>query len=94
MNTPPNRTVPRSKQTPATAKAAGVTSVTPVSDVPSSGFQYSRGRFEELVDAALSHAKKLGASDAGADASEGCGLSVSVRKGELENVERDRKSVV
>jgi PmbA protein len=90
MNTPPNRTVPRSKQTPATAKAARVTAVTPVSDVPSSGFQYSRGRFEELVDAALSHAKKLGASDAGADASEGCGLSVSVRKGELENVERNR----
>jgi PmbA protein len=46
--------------------------------------------FEELVDTALSHAKKLGASDAAAEASEGCGLSVSVRKGELENVERNR----
>jgi len=57
---------------------------------PSSGFQYSRGQFEELVDAALAHAKKLGATDAGADASEGSGLSVSVRKGELENVERNR----
>ena len=55
-----------------------------------SGFSYSRAYFEELVDAALAHARKLGASDAGAEASEGCGLSVSVRKGELENVERNR----
>jgi len=54
------------------------------------GFSYSRPYFEELVDAALAHAKKLGATDAGAEASEGCGLSVSVRKGELENVERNR----
>ena len=36
------------------------------------------------------HAKKLGATDAGAEVSEGCGLSVSVRNGELENVERNR----
>ena len=55
-----------------------------------SGFSYSRPFFEDLVDAALSHAKKIGATDAGAEASEGCGLSVSVRKGELENVERNR----
>jgi hypothetical protein len=34
--------------------------------------------------------QKLGATDAGAEASEGCGLSVSVRKGELETVERNR----
>jgi PmbA protein len=54
------------------------------------GFAYSRAEFEELVDTALAHAKKVGATDAGAEASEGCGLSVSVRKGELENVERNR----
>src|SRR6187431_3533251 len=54
------------------------------------GFSYSRAYFEELVDSALAHAKKLGASDAGAEVSEGVGLSVSVRKGELENVERNR----
>jgi len=54
------------------------------------GFSYSRAQFEELVDRALAHAKKLGATDAAAEASEGCGLSVSVRKGELENVERNR----
>jgi PmbA protein len=57
---------------------------------PGSGFSYSRAQFEELVDLALSHARKLGATDAGAEASEGCGLSVSVRKGELETVERNR----
>jgi PmbA protein len=59
-------------------------------DQPAPGFSFSRAQFEELVDAALAHAKKLGATDAGAEASEGCGLSVSVRKGELENVERNR----
>ena len=67
----------KTKPTPAAAQAA-------------EGFSYSRPFFEELVDTALAHAKKLGASDAAAEASEGCGLSVSVRKGELENVERNR----
>src|SRR5690606_37426629 len=57
---------------------------------PLSGFQYSRAQFEELVDLALSHASQLGAVDAAAEVSEGAGLSVSVRKGELENVERNR----
>ncbi|MGA8785623.1 MAG: metalloprotease PmbA [Polaromonas sp.] len=57
---------------------------------PEAGFSYHRDFFEELVDTALGHAKKLGASDAAAEASEGCGLSVSVRKGELESVERNR----
>ena len=54
------------------------------------GFSYTRAHFESLVDHALAHALKLGASDAGAEASEGCGLSVSVRKGTLETVERNR----
>jgi PmbA protein len=63
---------------------------TPVSPAPDRGFAYSKAYFEDLVDTALAHAKKIGASDAGAEASEGCGLSVSVRKGEIENVERNR----
>ncbi|ARU05383.1 metalloprotease PmbA [Comamonas serinivorans] len=54
------------------------------------GFSFSRDFFESLVDHALQHAKKLGATAAGAEASEGCGLSVGVRKGELESVERNR----
>ncbi len=57
---------------------------------PLPGFSYSRAFFEELVDTALAHAAKLGATDAGAEASEGAGLSVSVRLGELETVERNR----
>ena len=57
---------------------------------PLQGFSYSRAKFEELVDTALTHAKKLGATDAGAEASEGTGLSVSARMGKLENVERNR----
>jgi PmbA protein len=65
-------------------------SATAVAQRADSGFAYSRTFFEGLADSALAHARKLGASDAGAEASEGCGLSVSVRKGELENVERNR----
>ncbi len=55
-----------------------------------SGFAYTLPYFESLVDMALAEAKKAGATDAGAEVSEGCGLSVSVRNGELENVERNR----
>jgi PmbA protein len=57
---------------------------------PVHGFSYERATFEQLVDDALAHAKSLGASDAGVEVSEGAGLSVSVRKGEIENVERNR----
>jgi PmbA protein len=32
------------------------------------GFSYSRNYFEGLVDSALKHAKKIGATDAGAEA--------------------------
>lgn len=55
-----------------------------------SGFAYSREQFHQLVEDALAFAKSLGASDAGVEVSEGVGLSVSVRKGEVENVERNR----
>ena len=61
-----------------------------MTSAPADGFAYSRAFFEDLVDQALAHARRLGASAAGAEASEGCGLSVSVRMGELENVERNR----
>lgn len=54
------------------------------------GFSYARADFEQLVEDALAFAKTLGASDAGVEISEGTGLSVSVRKGEIENVERNR----
>jgi PmbA protein len=56
----------------------------------SSSFAYSAEHFQELVEEALAYARGLGASDAGAEVSEGVGLSVSVRKGEVENIERNR----
>lgn len=57
---------------------------------PLAGFSYSRAFFEDLVDTALAHGKRLGASDVAAEVSEGTGLSVGVRKGELETVEQNR----
>lgn len=54
------------------------------------GFAYTQDQFRQLVEDALAFAKSLGASDAGVEVSEGVGLSVSVRKGEVENVERNR----
>ncbi len=53
-------------------------------------FAYSRAQFQQLIDDTLQIARGLGASDAAAEVSEGVGLSVSVRKGALENVERNR----
>ncbi len=54
------------------------------------GFAYTRETFQQLVEDALGFARSLGASDAGVEVSEGAGLSVSVRKGDLEHVERNR----
>lgn len=64
------------------------------STAPSTGFAYSREQFQQLIEDALSLARKKGASDAAAEVSEGAGLSVSVRKGKLENVERNRDKTV
>ena len=54
------------------------------------GFAYARETFQQMVEDTLAHARSLGATDAGVEVSEGVGLSVSVRLGELENVERNR----
>ncbi|MEY4752686.1 MAG: peptidase PmbA [Pseudomonadota bacterium] len=54
------------------------------------GFAYTREQFQTLIEDALTQARSLGASDAAAEVSEGVGLSVSVRLGEIENVERNR----
>jgi PmbA protein len=54
------------------------------------GFAFTRAQFEEWVEDALAFARSIGASDAAVEVSEGVGLSVSVRKGEVENVERNR----
>ena len=57
---------------------------------PQSGFAYAPAQFQQYVEDALSLARSLGASDAAVEVSEGVGLSVSIRKGETENVERNR----
>jgi PmbA protein len=54
------------------------------------GFAYPREQFQQMVEDVLKQARALGASDAGVEVSEGAGLSVSVRLGEIENVERNR----
>ena len=43
------------------------------------GFAYRTEQFQQIVEDSLALARQLGASDAGAEASEGVGLSVSVR---------------
>ena len=58
------------------------------------GFSYSRAQFQQIVEDALQIASAAGASDAAVEVSEGAGLSVSVRKGRLENVERNRDKSV
>ncbi|ANN79552.1 metalloprotease PmbA [Bordetella flabilis] len=50
----------------------------------------NRARFSELVENVLAHARKVGASDAVAEVSESLGLSVSVRKNDIETVEQTR----
>jgi PmbA protein len=53
-------------------------------------FAHTTTDFQHIVDDALKQALKLGATDAAVEVSESMGLSVSVRMGELENVERNR----
>ncbi len=60
----------------------------------SQGFAFNRAQFQQIIDDTLAIAKSLGATDAAAEVSEGAGLSGSVRKGELENVERNRDKTV
>jgi PmbA protein len=54
------------------------------------GFAYSREQFQQVVEDALAFARSVGATNAAAEVSEGVGLSVSVRKAAVENVERNR----
>lgn len=52
--------------------------------------EQNRQRFLDLVQKALDYAKSIGASDAAAELSESRGLSVSVRKQDIETVEQTR----
>ena len=51
-------------------------------------FSYSSDQFRIIIDFLLAEAGRLGASDAAAEISEGHGLSVGVRKGEVETIEQ------
>ena len=52
-------------------------------------FSHSPTQLQELVSFLLAEAKALGATDAAAELSEGSGLSVSVRKGNIETIEQN-----
>ncbi|RQO58516.1 metalloprotease PmbA [Paucibacter sp. KBW04] len=69
---------------------ASTAASSPAHSASGSGFAYRVEQFQQLIEDVLQEAKRIGASDAGAEVSEGCGLSVSTRMGELENVERNR----
>lgn len=52
-------------------------------------FSHTPQQLQELVSYLLSEAKALGATNAAAELSEGNGLSVSVRKGDIETIEQN-----
>ena len=62
----------------------------PTPESTAAGFGFTEAQFQQLIEDTLAIARRKGASDAAAEVSEGMGLSVSVRKGEVENVERNR----
>ena len=57
-------------------------------------FAYRREQLEEMASDVLRIARELGASDAATEISEGQGLSVTVRKGEIETIEQNRDKIV
>jgi PmbA protein len=76
-----------------TRRGSGCGIAPPMPDQPH-GFTYRKEQFQQIVEDALVLARKVGASDAGVEVSESAGLGVSVRKGELENIERNRDKSV
>ncbi len=53
-------------------------------------FSHTQDQLSDLASEMLRYAKQLGASDASAEIYEGGGLSVTVRRGELETIEHNR----
>ena len=53
-------------------------------------FSFSQDHLRNLAADVLAHARSLGATDAEIDVSEGYGLSVTARMGEVENIEHNR----
>ncbi|VVE33728.1 peptidase PmbA [Pandoraea terrae] len=57
-------------------------------------FTHTQDQLKEIVSDVLQYARSLGATDAAAEISEGDGLSVSVRRGKIETIERNRDKLV
>jgi PmbA protein len=53
-------------------------------------FTHSQAQLRQLADDVLRYAKEKGASDAAVEISEGSGLSVTVRKGNIETIEQNK----
>ncbi|MDB5786938.1 metalloprotease PmbA [Caballeronia mineralivorans] len=63
-------------------------------DVRQRFFPHTQDELKEIASDILRHAKALGATDAATEISEGDGLSVSVRRGEVETIEHNRDKMV
>ncbi len=59
-----------------------------------SHFTYSQDQLKAMAADVLRVARELGATDAATEISEGSGLSVTVRKGQVETIEQNRDKVV
>ncbi|KAG0162308.1 hypothetical protein DFQ30_002359 [Apophysomyces sp. BC1015] len=57
-------------------------------------FPHTQAQLKDITADILRHAKALGATDAATEISEGDGLSVSVRRGEVETIEHNRDKMV
>lgn len=57
-------------------------------------FTYTQAQLSEMAADVLRVARELGATDAATEISEGSGLSVSVRKGQVETIEQNRDKVM
>ena len=57
-------------------------------------FPHSQDQLKEIARDILNYARELGATDAATEISEGDGLSVSVRHGEIETIEHNRDKTV
>ena len=63
-------------------------------DVRQRFFPHTQDELKEIASDILQHAKELGATDSATEISEGDGLSVSVRRGEVETIEHNRDKMV
>jgi PmbA protein len=63
-------------------------------DVKQRFFPHTQDELKQIAEDILRHAKAIGGTDAATEISEGDGLSVSVRRGEVETIEHNRDKMV